>query len=114
MVEVQEAALRRMTMKEGRMCGEVEVLTNDANAPKVLAYFAGAGDGDYELLAIVGNDADMEIDWYDNPLHQAFTDKSQWLGSAAMEAGGGERQAFKEQVLSFGSVRDDLERELMD
>jgi hypothetical protein len=114
MVEVQHAALRRTTTKDGRFCGEVEVLTNDADTPKVLAYLAAAEDGDYEMVAIVANDADTEIDWYDNPLHQAFTDRAEWFESAEMESGlgGGGREAFKEQVLSFGSVRDDLAREL--
>ena len=111
MIEVQHAALRRTLTKNGRLCGEVEVLTNDAELPKALAYFAAAGEADYDIVAIVANDADTEIDWYDNPLHQAFANRADWLPEE-QAPGWSERESFKEQVLAFGSVREDLAREL--
>jgi len=115
MIEVQHAMFRRTAMKDGRYCGEVEALTNDAGTPKVLVYFAVSEETDYDMVAVVANDADTDIDWYDNPLHQAFANRTDSLfRSEDKAAGWGERESFKEQVLSFGSVREDLARELVD
>jgi len=114
MMEVQHAMFRRTAMKGGRYCGEVEALTNDAETPKVLVYFAVSEDADYDMIEVVANDAATEIDWYDNPLHQAFANRTDSFLPAEKTAGWGERESFKEQVLSFGSVREDLARELVD
>ncbi|CAM4360786.1 hypothetical protein [Paenibacillus tarimensis] len=113
MIQVIHAAFRRVADREGRTCGEVEVNTNQAEAPKVLVYFAPAKDNDFEVVAIVKNDADYEIDWYDNSMHQAFTDETALFEAGGMKKSGEEQASFKDQVLSHGNIREVLRRELI-
>ncbi|PZD94090.1 hypothetical protein DNH61_19215 [Paenibacillus sambharensis] len=113
MIQVIHAAFRRVAERDGRTCGEVEVNTDQAEAPKVLAYFAAAKNNDYDLVAVVKNDADYEIDWYDNSMHQAFTDETAIFKADGAEESGEERSSFKEQVLSHGNIREELRRELI-
>ncbi|HUC92670.1 MAG TPA: hypothetical protein VMS09_11650 [Paenibacillus sp.] len=114
MIEVQHASFRRTAHRNGRFCGEVQVTTNDARTPVVLVYFTASQDNDYDMVDILANDADTEIDWYDNNLHQAFANRNEWFETDEMKTDWGERESFKEQVLAYGSVREDLARELVD
>jgi len=113
-MDVKDARFRRTAYRDGVLCGEVEVKTDHPGTPVVLAYFRAAQRGDYELAALVGNDADRDIDWYDNNLHQAFVDlDDNWL-LASGPGSGVDREAFARRVLAIGSVREDLDRELTD
>ncbi|WP_020615907.1 hypothetical protein [Paenibacillus daejeonensis] len=109
-MNVLRASLRRIVNRGGVICGEVEVKTDDPECPVMLAYMAPAYSDEYEMIAVLGNDADMEIDWYDNNLHDAFTDQTTEL---LQDAGGSEgMESFKAQILASGVVREDLAREL--
>lgn len=109
-MDIVHAEVRRTVRLEGRKCAEVEVATGDADAANLLFYFAKAGGGgSLETVKVIENDADREIDWYDNPLHQATTDRTDAFSSAA---GAGDSGSFGERVLEFGSVREDVLRAL--
>ena len=109
-MNVLRASLRRIVNRGGVICGEVEVKTDDPESPVMLAYMAPAYSDEYEMIAVLGNDADMEIDWYDNNLHDAFIDQTMEL---LQDTGGSEgMEAFKAQILASGVVREDLAREL--
>ncbi|WP_219838009.1 hypothetical protein [Paenibacillus sp. R14(2021)] len=111
---VIQAHVRRATDRDGIHCAEVEVQTNDTQTPELLAYFGQSLDNDYDMIAVVNNDASSEIDWYDNNMHQAFTDISDDLfDTPTMKTDWGERESFKEQVLSYPGIRADIRR-LMD
>lgn len=92
----------------GRLCGEVEVQTDNADKPGLLVYMAAAPGGGFEVVQVVENDADLAIDWYDNPMHQAFTELSS-EGSGGQDRGS-DTAALASQVLAFGSVREQLAR----
>ncbi len=54
-----------------------------ADDPELLVYITANnqqdGQNDYDMVRIIRNDADLELDWYDNNLHSAFeevTDKA--------------------------------------
>lgn len=108
-MDIINAKVRGMAHVDGRPCAEVEVETNRGDARNVLVYFAQAPDGGIEMVRVVENDARYEIDWYDNPLHQAAVDRTDAFASAAYAGGSG---SFAEQVLHFGSVREEMFRML--
>lgn len=106
-MDVVDARVRRTVNLEGRPCAEVEVSTGDAAASTLLVYFARTADGRTEMVRVIENDADREIDWYDNPLHQAKADRTDAFLSAA---GAGDSGSFGERVLNYASVRDEVVR----
>ncbi|MFS0727334.1 hypothetical protein [Paenibacillus sp. 1P07SE] len=109
-MNVQRASVRRIVNRGGVLCGEVEVKTDDPECPVLLAYMAPAYGDEYELVAMLGNDANTAIDWYDNNMHEAFTNE---MDQFAQSAEGQENLAtLKEQILASGVVREDLAREL--
>jgi len=86
------------------------VETDSVSAPVVLAYFANEG-GIAVLRSVLRNDADREMDWFDNNLHQAFED----ITSSAIEPGEKtERQSLQESILADDDVRRDVEAALAD
>lgn len=108
---VTEAHVRRAADRDGLHCAEVEVRTSDAQTPELLVYFGHYRDDDYDMIAVVSNDARSEIDWYDNGLHQAFADLTDALfDTPTMKTDWGERETFKDQVLSYPGVRADIRR----
>ncbi|MBM7563814.1 hypothetical protein [Paenibacillus sacheonensis] len=111
---VTEAHVRRAADRDGLHCAEVEVHTSEAQNQDLLAYFGQSADNDFDMIAVVNNDARSDIDWYDNNMHQAFTDITDDLfDTPTMKTDWGERESFKEQVLSYPGVRADIRR-LMD
>ncbi|MFC5652705.1 hypothetical protein ACFPYJ_27020 [Paenibacillus solisilvae] len=108
---VTGAHVRRAIDRDGIRCCEVEVRTDQLEAPELLAFFGTSQDNDYDLVAIVKNDASSEIDWYDNSMHSAYSDISMELfETTTMKTNWGERELFKEQVLSYPGVRAELHR----
>jgi hypothetical protein len=108
-MDIADARVRRTVNLDGRPCAEVEVSTGGTDAPTWLFYFAEKGGGGLEMVRVVENDANREIDWYDNPLHQAVVDRTDAYRGAAAAGDGG---SFEERVLNFGSVREDVLRAL--
>lgn len=100
----QEAHVRGMVEREGIACAEVEVRTDDAASPVVLAYFASVGS-EPALKEVLQNDADTEVDWFDNNLHQAFQEVTD-TGSDSPGSSRSELQRFGDQVLSMDGVRE--------
>ena len=56
---VTEAHVRRAADRDGLHCAEVEVQTSDSGDPELLVYF-GLSDDDYDMIAVVSNDASSE------------------------------------------------------
>lgn len=110
-MQVIEAHVRRAIEREGIRCAEVEVETDEASTPVVLAYFSLSKDNDFDMQAIVENDANRETDWFDNNMHQAFKDMTvSAFQNVNMKTDWGAREAFKQQVLSSSRVRTELIR----
>jgi hypothetical protein len=107
--DIVRAEVRRTVDLDGRPCAEVEVATGDPEAPDLLVYFARGSGGALEMVRVIENDADREIDWYDNPLHQAAVDRTDAFMSADRA---GDGASFAERVLRFGTVREDAQRAL--
>ncbi|WP_424768106.1 hypothetical protein [Paenibacillus sp. sgz302251] len=108
-MQVIEAHVRQAVERDGIRCGEVEVKTDEAGAPNVLVYFSLSQDNDFDMSSIVRNDANAETDWFDNNMHQAFEEITvNAFQNVNMKTNWGAREAFKEQVLSSGRVREEL------
>lgn len=101
-MNITNAEFRRMTEKEGVWQGEVEAKTDLLDAPSVLVYFKRNGPSSLAISSIVANDADYETDWYDNPMHQAFVNETSAFDGDA-------RGRMEEMILSFDSVREQLQ-----
>lgn len=108
MYYIKDAKIRRFTELDGVRCAEVEVRPGAADDPELLVYITAKdqtdGQHDYDMVRIIRNDADLELDWYDNNLHSAFeevTDKA-FTDSTHITAGE-EREKFKRIALLWAA-----------
>ncbi|UNL93644.1 hypothetical protein [Paenibacillus polymyxa] len=116
MYYIKDAKIRRFTELDGVRCAEVEVRPGAADDPELLVYITASnqkdGQPDYDMVRIIRNDADLELDWYDNNLHSAFeevTDKA-FTDSTHITAGE-EREKFKRELLSYGQLSTEFAKE---
>lgn len=110
-LQVKSARVRGAVDREGTRCALVEVDTEAYGAGGLLAYFGPSSEGEYDLAAIVHNDASRDIDWFDNSSHLAYEDVSIGLfETESMKTDWGQREAFKEQVLAAEGVREQIAR----
>lgn len=108
MYYIKDAKIRRFTELDGVRCAEVEVRPGAADDPELLVYITAKdqtdGQHDYDMVRIIRNDANLELDWYDNNLHSAFeevTDKA-FTDSTHITAGE-EREKFKKELFRMGN-----------
>lgn len=112
MNNVTNAECKRVLERGDRLCADVEV-TVEGEPSKYVALFTDSKDNDLDMVMVLKKDADSDIDWYDNDLHAAYIDVSESLFQDQHgETHWGDRESFKEQVLSFGTVRSDVRSKL--
>lgn len=105
-----QANIVRFTERNEVSCVDVEVKA-DGLQGVFLVEFIGSHDNDFDMRHVFRKDASNEIDWYDNNLHEAFKDVSEELfNNEGLETKWGEREEFKEGILKFGSIREELEK----
>lgn len=108
MVKVTHAVCKRVLERSDELCADVEVIL-EGEDKRLVALFAESKDNDYDMVMVLQKDASVDIDWYDNNLHAAYVDVSEeFFADEAGETLWGSRESFKEQVLSFGSVREQI------
>ncbi|QMV43776.1 hypothetical protein [Cohnella cholangitidis] len=112
MMKVREAQFRRVLDRGGQRFAEVEVSTDHQRDPQMLAYFRAGSDGSYPLVRVIANDANYEVDWFDNSLHSAFEDVMKPLFSSPDHLAADDRDEFAAQILAYTGVSDALERNL--
>lgn len=110
MYSIRDAKIRRLTEVGGTPCAEVEVYSASADQPDVLAYLAPSAPlGGYELVKVVRSDASMEYDWFDNSMHTAYEDATDAaFVSSTVATAQEEREAFRQQLLSAGTLSRQL------
>ncbi|MUG71488.1 hypothetical protein GNP93_12495 [Paenibacillus validus] len=112
MLDVKNAECKRVLERSDRLCADVEVSVEGEKSTYV-ALFSDSKDNDFDMVMLLKKDADSDIDWYDNDLHAAYVDVTESLFQDKHgETHWGARETFKEQVLSFGTVRADVRRML--
>jgi hypothetical protein len=103
---VVDAVCKRVLERSDTLCADVEVKIAGEENPYI-AILTEANEKDYELSMLLKNDANRELDWYDNDLHAAYEDVTEkLLRDPATKAD------FTEQVLTHGTVRADVRRML--
>ena len=80
----------------------------------MLAYLTPSSPlGGYELVKIVRSNASMEVDWFDNSMHDAFVDATDEAFESTVQSTAEEdRDAFKQQLLSTGQLYEQLNQRL--
>jgi hypothetical protein len=108
MLTIRRASFRRVLERGSQRYAEIEVETDAARAPRLLAYFRREGNGRYQLVRVIANDADAETDWFDNSLHAAYEDVTAQMFAGPSHGGAEDRVQFGRRLLEYG----DLQRQL--
>lgn len=103
MRKIKQANIVRYTERNDISCADIEVKA-DGLQGVFLVEFTGSNDNDFDMRHVYRKEVSSEIDWYDNNIHEAFKDVSEELFKKWSE-----REEFKEGVLTFGSIREELE-----
>lgn len=107
-MRIKSARLMRATERNGRTTAEVEfalepgTLAEEEGASRYVAILEREGDRPYVLSKVMRNEADYELDWYENPEHTAYTDVTKFFADAANPA------QWVEQLLNTGDVAQDM------
>lgn len=112
MMKVREAQFRRVVARDGQSLAEVEVFTDHARDPQMLAFFRMDEKGSYPLVRLIANHADYEVDWFDNSLHSAFEDITKPTFSSPDHLSTIDRDEFSAQILAYPGVVEALDRNL--
>lgn len=110
--QVKQAEFKRVLERNGRLCADVEVEL-EGDGGKLVVLFEESEDNDLDMVMVLRKDAETAIDWYDNDLHAAYEDITvELFADREGQTHWGPRESFKEQILSFGSVREHIHRSL--
>lgn len=112
MVAVTHAECKRALARDDQLCADV-VVKLEGKSDRLIAIFAESRDNDYDMVMVLQKDEDSGTDWYDNELPAAYVDVTEKLfADEEGEIHWGPREHFKEQVLSFGNVREQIRSKL--
>jgi hypothetical protein len=112
MLKVREAQFRRVLDRLGQTYAEVEVFTDHNRNPQMLAYFRMGPDRSFLLVKVFSNNADQEIDWFENNLHSVFEDMTTQLFATPDHLAENDRGDFTAQILSYDGIIQALNRNL--
>ncbi|WP_274366264.1 hypothetical protein [Paenibacillus thermotolerans] len=106
MVDVREVCFRRMGYSGNERVAEVEVRSSEFPQPLV-ATFKQDNNGALRLINVAAVDERLDLDWYDNNLHTAYSSVDAQL---FVQPGGEERRKkFAADVLAFGETEEMLQ-----
>jgi hypothetical protein len=105
---ILDAKLVKISERNDVRCGDVEVHMKGTD-DVLLVEFTQSADNDYNMVHLYRKEVSHEIDGYDNNLHKAYKDVTvDMFENKELATYWGKREEFKQQVLAFGSVREDL------
>lgn len=110
-MHIKKAAFSRVIPNGGELIGEVKVWPVKEEAP-MLAWFVREKDGCLSLQKLIRKQEELDLDWYDNDLRQAFQDvTAEWFTEPqALDACN--RTEFEREVLDYQDVAAELEEHL--
>lgn len=112
MQNIKEAKFQRITELNDKKYAEVMVVTAGRDKP-VMALFEQSADGGLQMSKLYHLDVDYELDWYENNLHQAYTDiTDNFFDHGYAETNGLKKDTFADEVLSYGNIREEAEKGL--
>lgn len=109
---IRKARYNRVLDRGGHRIAEVEVFTGHPRDPQFLAYFSVCSNGAYRLDNVLANDAETEIDWFDNSMHSAFSDVTPQIFSNPDHVGLFNHDEFTAQLLAHEGIKEALDRNL--
>ncbi|MGG3456900.1 hypothetical protein D3C76_536720 [compost metagenome] len=109
---IKDAEFRRMDEHQDRPCAVIQVYPGAVGDPDLFVYVARAKAGnEYEIIRMIRSDADLEIDWYDNSLHQAFADVAEdQFGDRGWPEPEAQRKEFLQNLLANEQIAARLEQ----
>lgn len=109
---IKDAEYRRMDEYQDRPCAVIQVYPGAVGDPDLFVYVARTVDGNgYEIIRMIRSDADLEIDWYDNNLHQAFAEVAEdQFGDRGWPDPGIQRKEFLQNLLANEQIAARLEQ----
>jgi hypothetical protein len=110
-MHIKKAVFSRVIPNNGMLYGEVKVWPVNEEAP-MLAWFAKEGDGCLSLDKLIRKQEELDLDWYDNDLRQAFDDVTDSWFTEPLSGGGCNRTEFEREILDFGNVASEMEQRL--
>lgn len=110
-MHIKKAAFSRVIPNGGELIGEVEVWPVKEEAP-LLAWFVREADGCLSLRKLIRKEEELELDWYDNDLRQAFQDVTGEWFTEPEPSDACNRTDFEREVLDYGDVAAELEEHL--
>jgi hypothetical protein len=110
-MHIKKAAFSRVIPNGGQLIGEVKVWPVKEEAP-MLAWFVREADGCLSMQKLIRKQEELDLDWYDNDLRQAFQDvTSEWF-TEPQSADACNRTEFEREVLDYQDVAAELEEHL--
>jgi hypothetical protein len=105
---ILDAKLVKISERNDVRCADVEVHMKGTD-DVLLVEFTQSADNDYDISHVYRKEVSHEIDGYDNNLHKAYKDVTvEMFENEVLATNWKMREEFKQRVLAFGSVREDL------
>lgn len=112
MYYIKDAEYRRTDEHQGRPCAVIQVRPGAVGDPDLFVYVARSGNGEgYEIIRMIRSDADLEIDWYDNSLHQAYAEVAEEnFGDRGWPNPAAQRKEFLQNLLAHEGIAAKLKQ----
>ncbi|RUS47601.1 hypothetical protein [Cohnella sp. AR92] len=113
MITIRNAEFRRILDRGGQRFAEIELDTDQASTPRLLAYFRKEGNGRYQLVRIMADDSARETEKESYAHSYADgSDVTSLLFAGPSHGGTEDRVQFGYQILDFGDIRRQLDNQL--
>lgn len=99
MTQITKANFTQTVIRDGKRLYEVEVWVSGQLEPWKVLLEQGNESGEYHVHQILKNEAEYDLDWYDNNLHQAFQDISNQAVSP------GKQDSFARSVVEMAGLQ---------
>lgn len=110
-MHITKAEFSRVIPSDGKLYGEVKVWPVKEKTP-MLAWFGKGSDECLGLVKLIRKHEELDLDWYDNALRQAFDDVTEEWFVEASSGEGCNRTEFEREILDFGDVAAIMEQRL--
>ena len=84
----------------------------DVQDERYIAVLKKENEGEFGVERIVKKNAEFDLDWYDNPMHEAFEDVTERVFSKSgddMSSDMPDREGFVREVMGFEGVCEDMD-----
>lgn len=108
MITIRDASFRQVLERGGRRYAEVEVETDLRSSPRLLTYFRKEGNGRYQLVRVIAEEARAEEDG----LYSEAEDAASQMFAGPSHSGEEDRAQFGRRIVEYGDIRRQLDHHL--